>query len=427
MAKLTHGSGRKCWTICLPIAEDHYRSIMNSWPDIRSWLLQAYQETPELFPAGFDLGFTQRDSRMSKKLSLRLWRITLNRAVGHYSVRPSFVTPHMTALTETAEKGLFLRKFGVSYDGIATVEGRNRMFWYRLESSLGRNSLVGTTVRRGALPKHLAADEHHQKRKRAKIFIATTVGAGCCLGAAVAAQASADVLIEAYDIFRAEAWDVAPDYAPESVNTDGWKGTIAAWRHLFENVALLRCFLHGWLKIRDRGKHLADFQELGDQVWNAYEAANVSTFRRRLRKLKRWSEEHLPLGPARTEVLDLCAKEHLWEAAYAHPNGHRTSNMLDRIMRKMCRFFDQGQHLHGSLPISNQRARAWALLHNFLPWSAQSIRRNGGCKCPAERFNGHRYHSCWLQNLLISASLGGYRNFSPEEAEVNIIPPHKAG
>ena len=36
------------------------------------------------------------------------------------------------------------------------------MFWYRLETSLGRNSLVGTTVRNpDALPQHLAADEHH--------------------------------------------------------------------------------------------------------------------------------------------------------------------------------------------------------------------------------------------------------------------------
>lgn len=416
MAEAAKTAVRKSCTICLPIAEDKYRTIMNSWPDFRSWLLQSYQELPELFPAGFDLGFAQRDSRLSKKLALRQWRITLNNHAGHYSIRPSFVTPHLTARTHDVEKGLYLRKFGVPYEAIAKAEGRNRMFWYRLENSLGRNSLVGTTVRRGLLPKQLVADEHHQKLKRAKIFIATTVGAGCCLGAAVAANASADGLIEAYGIFRAEAWDIDGNYEPESINTDGWKGTIAAWQHLFRNAALLRCFLHGWLKIRDRGKHLSEFREIGDQVWNAYEATTVSTFRRRLHKLKRWSEEHLPAGPARTEVLDLCSKEHLWIVAYKHPNGHRTSNMLDRIMRGMCRFFDQGQHLHGSLAVSNQRARAWGLLHNFTPWSPQSIRRNGGCQCPAERLNGHRYHPCWLQNLLVSASLGGYRNFPPQKA-----------
>ncbi len=266
------------------------------------------------------------------------------------------------------------------------------------------------------LPNQLVADEHHQKANRIKIFIATTVGAGCCLGAAVAANAGTEALIEAYGIFRDKVWDIDPTYEPESVNTDGWKSTIAAWRHNFENAAMLRCFLHGWLKIRDRGKHLAEFREIGDRVWDAYEATTVSTFRRRLRQLKRWSEEHLPPGPACMEVLDLCSKENLWALAYDHPDGHRTSNMLDRIMRGMCRFFDQGQHLPGCLVVSNRRARAWGLLHNFAPWSPQSIRRNGGYQSPAERLNGHRYHPSWLQNLLISASLGGYRNFPPQKA-----------
>jgi hypothetical protein len=32
-----------------------------------------------------------------------------------------------------------------------------------------------------------------------------------------------------------------------------------------------------------------------------------------------------------------------------------------------------------------------------------------GWKSPAERLNGHRYHDDWLQNLLVSTSLGGYR------------------
>ena len=40
--------------------------------------------------------------------------------------------------------------------------GRDDMYWYRLIERLGRNSLVGTTVRDAAkLPEHLVADEHH--------------------------------------------------------------------------------------------------------------------------------------------------------------------------------------------------------------------------------------------------------------------------
>jgi hypothetical protein len=37
------------------------------------------------------------------------------------------------------------------------------------------------------------------------------------------------------------------------------------------------------------------------------------------------------------------------------------------------------------------------------------VRDNDGWRSPAERRNEHRYHDDWLQNLLISASLAGFR------------------
>ena len=40
-----------------------------------------------------------------------------------------------------------MRKFGVPYWAIARTFGRNTTFWYRLELSIGRNSVVGTTVK----------------------------------------------------------------------------------------------------------------------------------------------------------------------------------------------------------------------------------------------------------------------------------------
>ena len=36
---------------------------------------------------------------------------------------------------------------GVSYEGIAHILGRSEMHWYRLCQSLGRMSIVGTTVK----------------------------------------------------------------------------------------------------------------------------------------------------------------------------------------------------------------------------------------------------------------------------------------
>ena len=53
--------------------------------------------------------------------------------------------------------------------------------------------------------------------------------------------------------------------------------------------------------------------------------------------------------------------------------------------------------------------RARARLYNFRPWNPATTRANDGWQSPAERLNEHRYHDDWLQDLLISASLGGFR------------------
>ena len=132
------------------------------------------------------------------------------------------------------------------------------MSWYRMECGLGRFSVVGTTVRAATLPEHLLADEHHQVLDGQKVYIATTVGNGCCLGAEPAEAAGTDELKVAYQVFKDEACDVSPKYAPKTVSTDGWKGTQAAWKVLFTKVVILLCLLHGWLKIRDRAKHLKE-------------------------------------------------------------------------------------------------------------------------------------------------------------------------
>ena len=158
------------------------------------------------------------------------------------------------------------------------------MYWYRLECGLGRFSVVGTTVRQAELPEHLLADEHHQTLDGQKVYIATTVGGGCVLGAEPAATAGTDDLKAAYAVFKDEARDVAPEYAPETVSTDGWKGTQAAWKALFPQVVILHCFLHAWLKIRDRAKHLKElFAEVSRRVWEAYHAPDRRSFAQRLR------------------------------------------------------------------------------------------------------------------------------------------------
>ena len=400
-------SSRGHRTLCLPIPEEAYQQIIDDPRAFRSTIDEYFRRMPELFPQNFD-GYQLMGHRVSVKQGVKIRRVLLKDKTA-YSIQPSFLMPYMTARTEDVEGPLFLRKFGVPYWALARLYGHNSMFWYRLECALGRFSVVGTTVRQAELPAHLLGDEHHQTLDGQKVYIATTVGGGCILGAEPADAAGADHLEVAYGVFKDEARDIVPNYAPQTVSTDGWKGTQAAWKALFTNVVILLCFLHSWLKIRDRAKHLKEqFAELSHRVWEAYHAPDRRCFAQRLRSLRRWATQQLS-GIVLEKVLDLCDKRTRWSIAYRHPDGHRTSNMLDRLMRGMNRYFDHGQHFHGSFEACRLHCRAWALLWNFAPWHPATTRKNNDWRCPAERLNQHRYHDCWLQNLLISASLGGYR------------------
>lgn len=405
---------QSCRTICVPEMKEKYLSVIHDPALFRAWLLELFERLPELFPVGFEAGFEMKDLRTSRKLKIPLRRIRLRNGEC-FTVRPSCVMPYLTALTEDVETGLFLRRFGVPFWAIARILGRNPMFWFRLECALGRNSIVGTTVRRVEIPRDLLADEHHQPQNGEKVYLATTVGKGCLLGVEVAQSAGIDDLSTAYGVFRDEARDVEPDYEPQTVNTDGWKGTRGAWKVLFPAIILLRCFLHAWLKIRDRGKNLKEvFFQLGDLVWNAYRAGTKSSFTQRIKQLRTWAGQHLS-GSVLTAVDDLCDKKQSWLEAYDHPTGHRTSNMLDRVMRPMHRYFFNGQHLHGKRTRTTTcHVRGMALLRNFAPWHPATTKTNGGWQSPAERLNQYRYHAHWLHNLIASASLGGYRG-SPQK------------
>jgi len=400
---------RRCSTICLPIDQDSYRGLVGDPARFRAWIDAAFRDFPELFPTAFASGYRLKDGRASAKTELRIRRVRLKATGQTFSVRPSFVLPYQTALADDVTDALFLRGFGVPFWAIARVFGRDHDYWYRLEVSLGRNSVAGATVRRAEMPRHLLADEHHQSRDGDKNYVATTVAAGCCLGAALARTANAEDLQAAYAVFKREAQEVRPGYRPETVSVDGWAATHQAWQALFPLVALLRCFLHGWLSMRSRGKLNEAFSELSGKVWEAFVAPDRRSFAQRVRRLWEWARANVKGAWLLEQVEKFCKRKREYAEAYGHPGGHRTSNMLDRVMRSMSRYFDDGQHLHGSEAAVELHCRAWALLYNFRPWHEATARANGGWRCPAERLNRHRYHDDWLQNLLVSASLGGYR------------------
>ena len=410
MAESLQHKPRGYSTICLPINKDLYPQVINSPEEFRQWLDQSFRDMPELFPTAFAEGYTLKDSRTSKKTGLLLRRIECKATAEAFSVRPSFVLPYMTGQTDEVEKALFLRSFGVPFWALARTFGRDPMYWYRIEVSLGRNCIVGTTVRQADVPEHLLADEHHQTLDGNKVYVATTVAEGCCLGASLSQTADEKGLTEAYEVFKAEALNVKPDYQPKTVNTDGWAATKSAWKTLFDMIVVLRCYLHGWLNIRKRGKHLKEvFWSLSKRVWHAYHALDRRSFAQRLRRIWEWSKEHVKAAHVLEQVQKLCKRGWEYGKAYGHPGSHRTSNMLDRVMRSMNRYFEDSQHLHGSYEACDRHCRAWSLLYNFRPWHPATARANDGYESPAERLNKHRYHDNWLDNLLVSASLAGYR------------------
>jgi hypothetical protein len=192
------------------------------------------------------------------------------------------------------------------------------------------------------------------------------------------------------------------------VNTDGWTATGNAFVHLFPTVVVILCFLHGFLKIRDRGRKE---RVLHNKIWDAYRAQTVKDFRARISELASWAMT-AHLRPAILDpVLKLVGRVERYATSYSHPNCLRTSNMVDRLMNQLTRFLYDGRGLHGHQCSSELRLRGWALVRNFTPYAPRSnVARQ--YNSPAHAINKKLYHCNWLHNLNVATSLGGYRNFS---------------
>ncbi len=399
-------------TICIPFEPEFYSELVKNEVGFRLYIEEQCALHPELFPAEMGPGFQLHDIRpASKKLGIRLRRIKIKATDEVYSLCPSFVMPYMSAFTEDVKNALFLSCFGVPYWALTQVFGHDDMYWYRLSVAVGRNSIVGTTVKQPEnLPKDLVADEKHTRLGKEKAYLATTVGQNCILGASVCETVDTKALTKGYGVFAEEAQNLDPDYQADTVNIDGWSATKQAWKTLFTQIVIIRCFLHSFISIRDRCKTWgALFIEISTEVWNVYDAPNKRSFSQRIRRLREWALANLDPGVARDKILALCEKGAQFAQAYDHPNAHRTSNMVDRLMRWQDRFLFNRQYFHRSLEAAELGIRAWAILQNFRPYSPRAIGKRSDGTCAAERINGFRYCDDWLENLRVSSSMGGYR------------------
>lgn len=398
------GTPRGCKQICIPMTRDMYDRIWNDAAEVRRFLEPLIKTMPELFPEGIEDGY-QLWGRLpeSKKMpGIRLRQLRVKDRV--YTLRPSFAMSYMAGTVEELEYPLLLLSYGIPCWLVTKGFGHNDMFWQRHLERLGRNSLVGSTVRVAErLPQHLAADEHHADWCGEKGYVAVTAGGGCLLGVALTDAADETHLSQAYGQFAAEARQVQPDYAPQTVNTDGWFATQNAFQSLFAKIVVVLCFLHGFLKIRDRCRKA---HELHQRIWEVYRAATAEEFQTYMASFRDWFDQGSWPAVVQEMVAKLWKRESEYAVAYAHPGCHRTSNLVDRLMNRMTRLLYAGRGLHGHQHSSTDRLRGWALLHNFRPFAPRSgLHRD--YTCPAHRLNGKQYHEHWLHNLQASTSLGG--------------------
>jgi hypothetical protein len=396
-------------TIVLPFAEETYDDILDDNAAYKMQLNDYIEKFPELFPEtigdGWMLhGFTHE----SIKQGIRLRRI-LTKADGEvWQIRPSFVMPYMTCETETAEKILFLAKWAPDW-ALARVFETDVMMIYRLKTHMGRYNIVGTTVKDPTtLPTELGADEKHSWISGEKVYIATTVGNDCVLGASVSQGAGEADLTAAYGQFHHEAQQVHPDYQPNTVNTDGWKATMNAWLTLFPTVCIIQCFLHAILGIKQVAttatQHL--YATIVEKAWQVYQGDTTRSFSQRLRRFREWGTT-LNDSPLKTKLLKLCEKKAGVLPAYDFPQCLRTSNMIDRVMKGMDRYLFAKQYFHGTLVSAEYGIRAYCVLSNFRPSTynpVNGIPHHTETRSPFTELNGFSYHRCWLQNMLIATS-----------------------
>lgn len=397
---------KKNRTIVLSLSESAYELFMEDNSVAHNQIASDYCLNPELFPTEMSGGYVLNGkTRLSKKLGIQMRKIKVGGI--SYRIRPSYVLPYFRGRTDEASAGLFLLRFGVPFWALAIVFGRNTMWWYRLYLSLGKYSLVGTSIHHpDLLPDDLLADEHHTRIRGKKAYIATTVGAGCFLGMAACPKADEQFLAQGYGVFKQESLRLNPDYQPKSVNTDGWAATQKVWESLFPTIQIIECFLHAFLKVRDRATKKLNtyFDRAADKIWEIYRAESKRSLAQQIRRLAQWTNKQIPDSPMKENILKLCKKKNKWMIHLDFPTAKRTSNMLDRLMKAMKRHAFNSQKFHGDIPKTSMNFRAFALLYNFSPAAPSAWDASKTLKSPVAKLNGFVYHQDWLQNLLLAAS-----------------------
>lgn len=187
-------------------------------------------------------------------------------------------------------------------------------------------------------------------------------------------------------VFKDEAQCLKPAYAPTTVNMDGWKATRNAWKFLFSSVVIICCFLHVFIKIRDRAKkkYKDIFDEAASKLWDCYHAENKIAFSQRIRRLVEWCKKNNMPSVIANPIKKLRQNIAAYIVAYDHPKAHRSSNMVDRLMQRMDRHLFSTQYFHGSMAAAELSIRGWTLIHTI--YSTSSLLSSPDFVQPRQRF-----------------------------------------
>jgi hypothetical protein len=211
-----------------------------------------------LFGENFEEGYILHDIRHSKKMDLPYRRISFSSG-NIYTIQPSYILPYWSGTTTNCKNGLLLLLRGTSLDSVVNCYGENQEKWLNRLHQIGRFSIVGTSVKNGdLLPKDLTSDEKITFWNGQEVYGCITTGNNCILGADLSLTEDEQGLKQSYQVFKEEAPNILPTYEPNSVNTDGWASTRKAWKSLFDNITLVLCFLHSYIKIRSISNRTAE-------------------------------------------------------------------------------------------------------------------------------------------------------------------------
>jgi len=152
---------------------------------------------------------------------------------------------------------------------------------------------------------------------------------------------------------------------------------------------------------------LADIKE---KVWNIYHSITPAQFSQRIRRLREWAQT-IPLETVKEKALDLCGKVQEFKKTFDHPQAYRTSNALDRLMDYQDRLLYAMRYFHSNSDSAVLYLRSMALIWNFHPYCTRISHKDSVNRAsPFGDLNGFHYHPNWLHNLLVAASIGGWKS-----------------